>query len=155
MKKILVLLTAIFLLIGCTQTNNNVSVDEPVTDESTYQNEELNISFNYPSDWTIKHSSDKSVVVQSTISSNGSEMYISFPAESFDEYEESIKGEEISIQNTSSLEDIGYPSKEYRQRGGLHYLIEIKGHYVSIRSEVLLTQDLKEGLKKILNSLSF
>lgn len=163
MKKVLLLTTAIFLLAGCTQTNNNVPVDELISDEavmSTYKNEEFNISFNYPSDWSIEENdTNKSVTVQSTLPDKGSEMIVTIPAESFDEYEnemsELIASDKMSVENNSPLEETIYPSKEYGQEGWLYYLIEINGNYVGVGSEMYLTQDQKEGLKEIVNSLSF
>lgn len=163
MKKTLALITAIFLLAGCTQTNNNVPVDEPVSDEAvmgTYNNAEFNISFNYPSDWSIEENdTNKSVTIQLTRPDNGSEITITIPAESFDEYEnkmsELIASEKMSVENNGPLEGTTYPSKKYGQEGWLYYLIEINGNYVGVGSEMYLTQDQKEGLKEILNSLSF
>lgn len=163
MKKILLLTTAIFLLVGCSQTNNKMPVDAPVSDQATdgkYQNEEFNISFNYPSDWTIEENdTNKSVTVQSTQPNNGSEIVITIPAKSFDEYEnemsELIASKKMSVENNSPLENTTYPSKKYGQEGWLYYLIEINGNYVGVGGEMYLTQDQKEGLKEILNSLSF
>lgn len=163
MKKILLVTTAMFLLAGCTQTNNNVPVNEPVSDEATvgkYKNEEFNISFNYPSDWSIgENNTNKSVTVLSTRPDNGSEMTVTIPAQSFDEYEkemsELIASGKMSVENNSPLEDTTYPSKKYGQEGWVYYLIEINGNYVGVGSEMYLTQDQKEGLKEILNSLSF
>lgn len=163
MKKTLAFITAIFLLAGCTQINNDLPVNEPVTDQTavgTYKNEEFNISFNYPSNWTtVENDTNKSVTVQSTRPDNGSEMTVTIPAESFDKYEEEmselIASEKMSVENNSPLEDTTYPSKKYGQEGWLYYLIEINGNYVGVGGEMYLTQDQKEGLKEILNSLSF
>lgn len=162
MKKLLLVTASIFLLMGCSQINNNASVDKPVTDqasESTYQNKKFNISFNYPSNWTIKENdAKKSVTVQSNRPSNGSEIMVTVPAESFKEYEnkmsELIASGQMSVENSSPIEGTSYATKKYGHEGGLYYLIEINGKYVGIEGEMYLTQDQKEGLKEILNSLS-
>lgn len=162
MKKTLAFI-AILFLVGCNQTTDNVPVDEPVSDEAainTYNNEEFSTSFNYPSDWTIdENETNKSVTLLSTRPDNGSEITVTIPAESFDEYEakmsELIAADKISIKDTTPAEGINYPAKEYGQEGWLYYLIEIDGTYVGVGGEMYLTQDQKEGLKEILNSLSF
>jgi len=163
MKKNLVLITAILLLAGCIQTNNNVPTNEPASDKtvmSTYNEEEFNISFDYPSDWHIeKNDANKSVTIQSTFPDKGSDIRITIPAESFDEYEnkmsELIATNKMSIKDKAPAEGVNYPAKEYSQHGWVYYLIEIDGSYVGVGGEMYLTQDQKEGVKEILNSLSY
>lgn len=126
---------------------------------SIYKNEELNISFNYPSDWSIEENeTNKSVTIQSTFPDNGSDILITIPAESFDEYEdkmsELIAEKKMSINDKAPAEGINYTTKEYSQHGWLYYLIEIDGTYIAVEGEMYLTQDQQEGLKEILNSLS-
>jgi len=164
MKKTLVLLTAIFLLIGCSKTNNNVQLDEPVADETTvnsYDNREFNISFNYPSDWTIEEKeTEKSVIVASPpdMDNGGDLISIRIPSESFEEYEEIHKEllaqERMSI-NSGPRFETELPTKTYGQHGWLYQIIEMDGKYISVGSEIFFSEKGKEGLKEILNSLSF
>ena len=163
MKATLILLTALFLLIGCTQTNNNISANKPATNEttiSTYNNEEFNISFNYPSDWTIKENdTDKTVTVASPpdMENAGNLITIKIPSESFEEYEETNKDllaeDRMSINSLSKLET-DLPTKIYGQHGWLYQIIEVNGKHISAGNETEFSKKEKEGLKEILNSLS-
>lgn len=164
MKKILLVTTAIFLLAGCTQTNNNVPIDEPVSDEAvmgTYNNEEFNISFNYLSDWeVIENKENKSVKVMSPADMNnaGNLIVVTIPSESFDEYEnlnkELLAEEKMSINSHPKFET-ELPTKIYGQHGWLYQIIEINGKYISAGNETVFSEKEKSGLKEILNSLSF
>jgi len=164
MKKILLVTTAIFLLAGCTQTNNNVPVDEPASDEAavnTYNNEEFNISFNYPSGWTIRENeTNKSVTVASPpdMDNAGNLIVIKIPSESFEEYEstnkELLAEDKMSINSHSGFET-ELPTKIYGQHGWLYQIIEIDGKYISAGNETVFSEKEKEGLKEILNSLTF
>lgn len=166
MKKILLVTTAIFLLAGCTQTNNNVPVNEPVSDEAvmgTYNNAEFNISFNYPSDWeVIENKENRSVKVMSPADMNnaGNLIVVTIPSESFEEYEnlnkELLAEEKMSINSNSYPKfETELPTKIYGQHGYLYQIIEINGKYISAANETVFSEKEKEGLEEILNSLSF
>ncbi len=163
MKKIILVTTAIFLLAGCSQANNNTPVDEPVVDQTsdgTYQNEEFNISFNYPTDWAIEENeTNKSVTVTSPpdMDNAGNLISITIPSESFAEYEDTNKEllaeEKMSINNHPGFET-KLSTKIYGQHGWLYQIIEIDGKYISAGNETVFSEKEKEGLKEILNSLS-
>lgn len=152
MKKFLLLTTAIFMLVGCNQANDTISVDEPAADGTTlntYNNEEFNISFNYPLNWTI----DEQDRFEHAVGFSTNDGYIFFDYQvDREEYENMFKDtDRVSIQEIT-LGD--YPVKEYRMEGAVKYLVEIDNKSVLFDSEFDFTQDQKEGMKKILNSFS-
>lgn len=150
MKKILIIITAILLLAGCSEAT-----------VSTYNNEEFNISFNYPTDWTIEENeTNKSVTVASPpdMDNAGNLISITIPSESFEEYESTNK--ELLAENKMSINshpgfETELPTKIYGQHGWVYQIIEIDGKYISAGSETIFNEKEMEGLKEILNSLSF
>ncbi len=158
MKKTLSFITAIFLLAGCNQTNNNVPVDEPVSDGagmSIYKDEEFNISFNYPSDWTIDEQDRFEHAVGIFTGDNEESIFFDYqinPEEFENSFKKGMEENKVSVEESSLA---GYPAKEYRMEGAIKYLVEIENEFVLFDSEFEFTQEQKEGMKEILNSLSF
>ena len=147
MKKTLILATATILFVAC--------------NANTYNNEEFNISFNHPSNWEIIENNETQtvkVVSPQNTDTPGSNIVITIPAENFEEYEdlhkEFIANKKMSINSHPKFET-DYTSKIYGQEGWLYQIIEINGKYISAGSDMDFTKDHEEGLKEILNSLSF
>lgn len=143
------------------ETNSNEQEEEMQEAVNNYNNEEFNISFNYPTDWTIeKNEKNKSVIVASPsdMDNAGNLISIRIPSESFAEYEEVnkklLEEEKMSINDYPEFET-NLPTKVYEQHGWLYQIIEIDGKYISAGSEIIFSEEEKEGLKVILNSLSF
>lgn len=169
MKNILLPITAVLLLTGCGQNDEiNVQVDNVVVDQvavkeniEAYNDEELNISFDYPANWRVeKDDSDNTIHVTSPKRDDINYIvWVNIPAESFDEYEttnkELIEEKFMSVNYNYPTDSNKYPAREYGQHGGLTYLIEIENNYVVVTSDTYLDQKQKEGLDVILNSISF
>lgn len=169
MKKIILTIVSA-LLVGCNQLN-----DTPATENaSTYNNEEFDISFQYPSNWevmdrqVVKKLVDNKVVSEeekfehSVILTTGDSesIFFDYESKSFEEYESKYK-EPMKIGGLS-IEEItmaNYPAKQYIPYGieasGINYVIEKNGEFVMFSTEHYLTEENKIGIEVILDSLEF
>lgn len=150
MKKLSLLIIAVFTLVGCNQGLNT-----PTEDVNTYTDEEFNVSFSYPSNWEID-AQDRFVNSVGIFTGDNQEyIFIDYKID-LEEFEKMLgvgTGEGgVSVKESSIA---GYPATEYRMHGGIKYIIEFSGNFVMIDSEFELTQEQEEGIKEILNSLSF
>lgn len=158
MKKTLLLTICLLLLTGCSQISDDVQAGKqaPVSGKtSRYRNEELNISFEYPANWKTLEN-ERSGHAVNLISADDANMYFDYQSESFDEYENKhqdlIKENKISIKETRLAD---HPAREYGMEGAINYIIELDGRFVLISTESGLTEEQKDGLGEMLNSLSF
>ena len=151
MEKIKLLIIAILLLTGCS-LKDQAAITEKT---NTYNNEEFNVSFQYPSDWELNESGKNKHAVM-LVTEPKKDIYFDYRYESIDGYEsendELIAEGKISVKKTALA---NYPAKEYGMEGAIKYIIEKNGRYMFISTENGLTQDQKAGMEEILNSLSF
>ena|SRR3989338_4719547 len=138
MNKFLLTIVSALLLVGCNQVNNTPSKQNT----STYNNEEFNISFQYPSNWevvdkqVVKKLVDHKVVSEeekfehsvvlvtghSKIYADNPDIFFDYQSESFDEYESitkkaytpiEIDGEKIGGLSIEEITIANYPAKKY------------------------------------------
>jgi len=184
MKATILLITLIFLLTGCSQNNENVmQVDETpdvqrvVLDETkapnTYNDEELNISFEFPLNWEMyTQENEEHTVYFEPEGDYNRTIIFDYQSESFDEYErrgnvgKSPKAEDYTedylVNFTEKLaeemyfaDNPNYPARMYQGFESVKYIIKIDGKYVMFRREYWLNQQEEQDLVEILNSLSF
>ena len=174
MKKIILTMLSTFLLIGCSQVNNT-----PTTENTrTYNNEEFNISFQYPSNWeavdkqVVKKLVDNKVVSEeekfehsvALITGHDESIFFDYESMSFGEYESYKKPNKLGDEEIGGflIEEIimaNYPAKKYTEYGielaGISYIIEKNGKFLMFITESGLTEEQKVGVEEILNSLEF
>ena len=127
----------------------------------SYSNSQLKLSFEYPYDWKVLKEDDGEVILMSPKRYNMNyALSVTFPAESFEEYEtlhrEQIDEGYMSVESIEmTLENQTYSTKEYGQHGGLTYLAQVGDSYVKINTEAYFSDQQKEEIGVILNSLSF
>lgn len=124
---------------------------------ASYTSENHNVSFDYPSNWELNE--NESIQIVSPVSPPpGTNITITIPAKSFDEYESEhkdlIETGKMSIEDSNPTDIDNLTVKKYGQHGWLYYLIEVDGLYLSVGSEVYWTEAEKAGVNLILNSLS-
>ena len=86
------------------------------------------------------------------------DLYITTPATSFEEYENTnkklIEERRISIEETSiALNGMTYFAKRYNQHGGTLLLIQVDERFIGVSAEVFTSPGVEEGLHIILASL--
>lgn len=161
-------------LVGCNQINNIPTIENT----HTYNNEEFNISFQYPSNWevidkqVVKKLVDNKVISEeekfknSVILKTGrnESIFFDYKSMSFDEYENYKQPKELGDEEIGGflIEEIimaNYPAKKYTEYGielaGISYIIEKNGKFLMFNTESGLTEEQKVGVEEILNSLEF
>ncbi len=122
--------------------------------KNIYNNEEFNISFEYPSNWEI-HTDERFVGAVGLRPEGDSNRYIyfDFQAESFEEFESRSEPNPSSL--TYFADNKNYPAKKYLGMDSVTYIIEIDGKYVRFGREYHLNQEEIAVMEEILNSFSF
>lgn len=96
------------------------------------------------------------------------DIYFDYQSENFDEYEsknkeiykpKEINGEEIGGLSIEEITVANYPAKKYIpytwEATDIIYIVNKNGRFVKFRTEFYLTEEQKEGIETILNSLEF
>ena len=177
MKKIVLTILSALLLTGCTQVNNTATTESV----NTYSNEEFTISFEYPSKWevvdkqivkglvdgeviSIEEKFEHSVILKTE---RNSSIFFDYQSVGFNEYESKfesfetfeIDGEEYGGYSIEETALGNYPAKIYKEWGielaGITYIVEKNGKFIKFNIDFELSEEEKNGLEEILNSLEF
>lgn len=179
MKKPLSLIAIVLFLSACTQ-NTQIDVPINVNEEdlnvieniTSYNNKDLHISFDYPSDWDVTEKNSKIF-----ITSPNDRTIFNIPGESSEEFEdrnsEYIQNKLIEkIEGNSKYptdKTRNYSVNTYLGHEGQHYIIDINGKYIDFTTDEfdllnvpprdnrdkVQRDQFKDKLDIIVNSLSF
>jgi len=194
MKKLLLLIAAVLMLVGCNQqvntpkpkiditekikgleaekidTENNASPQtQSITkytstsgDTNKFNDKEKNVSFNYPLNWEIKsyNPTGDSVSILPDGQRNGWNriIYFGFNVDIKEQIKKNFDDNSGPGGRASSEESSigGYKAIKYSFEDGSKYVVQLNnGKFVVVSPDLELTKDREDGIKEILDSLSF
>ena len=161
MKKLLFTIIGALLLVGCSHQSSAPAA----VSINTYNNDDYNISFQYPANWEVTDSQIVKKLADNKVESevekfehsvvlmtgDNQRIFFDYDSQSFDEYESSKQPnitEEFVLAN--------YPGKKYTEYGielaGISYMVEKNGKFLMFSTESDLTEEQRVGVEGILYS---